>query len=497
LQLQLPSAEQIQNRLIADRRLTAALAGLFVGAVAALIGLLLALGGPVLAIAAVIGVGVGLYILTNLMAALYVTIAVVALLPFATMPIKIALVPTFIDVALGSFLLVYAFQWMLGKRRGFRFVPAQSLIFVFILFIFFSFVAGLAHSSPTTTILRQFIEMILAISIALVLPDVVRDEETLRRIVLMIIVVGAVEAVIGLVLVLINPQTAERLLLALSRFGYPNSGVIRYRDDDPSLAERAVGTWVDPNAYGGFLMMAASVAGIQVLSSRPVTGRRWIPLFAFLLLSAALWFTRSRGALVALAAVMALVGILRYRWLLIVLALAGGLVLVLPFTQGDIESFVAGVNGQDLSTQMRLGEYKDALILVGRYPIIGVGFTGTPDRDIYLGVSMLYLKIAGATGLIGLTLFLLTVGETFRYGLSRWSKLRASPGLFNLWLGFTAGLFGALVSGIFDHYYFNIEFNASVLLFWLFVGLSLAAAQLVDKPSESKLSIRPGLQRFR
>jgi hypothetical protein len=138
------------------------------------------------------------------------------------------------------------------------------------------------------------------------------------------------------------------------------------------------------------------------------------------------------------------------------------------------------------------------LILVGRYPIIGVGFTGTPDHDIYLGVSMLYLKIAGSTGLVGLTLFFLAVGETFRYGLRRWSNLRTSPGLFNLWLGFTAGLFGALVSGIFDHYYFNIEFNASVLIFWLYVGLSLAAAQLVDKPSDSTLYLygRSGLKQL-
>ena len=484
--MQFPSAEQIQNRLISDRRLTAALGGVFIGAVAALIGLLLALGGPVLAIAAVIGVGVGLYILTDLMAALYITIAVVALLPFATLPVKVAVVPTFIDVALGSFLLVYAFQWMLGKRRGFRFVPAQTFILIFILFTLFSFVAGLANAPFTTTVLRQFVEMILAIGIALVLPDVVRDEDTLRRIVLVIIVVGAVEAIIGLALVLINPQTAERILLALSRFGYPNSGVIRYRNDDPLQAERAVGTWVDPNAYGGFLMMAAAVAGIQALSPRPVTGKRWPAFIAFMLLAATIWLTRSRGALLALAAVMAILGVLHYRWLLAMLILATGLVLVLPFTQADVQTFIEGVNGQDLSTQMRLGEYKDALTLVGRYPIIGVGFTGTPERDIYLGVSMLYLKIAGATGLVGLALYMLAVGETFRYGLRRWQRLTESPGLFSLWLGFTAGLFGALVSGIFDHYYFNIEFNGSVLIFWLFVGLSLAAAQLVDKPDAVK-----------
>ena len=54
---------------------------------------------------------------------------------------------------------------------------------------------------------------------------------------------------------------------------------------------------------------------------------------------------------------------------------------------------------------MRFGEYKDALTLIDRYPLFGVGFTGVPDIDLYLGVSMLYLIIASNMGLIGLVLF--------------------------------------------------------------------------------------------
>src|SRR5260221_14218893 len=135
---------------------------------------------------------------------------------------------------------------------------------------------------------------------------------------------------------------------------------------------------------------------------------------------------------------------------------------------------------------MGVGVLKGVGRVVGSLRIIGVGFTGKAEGGIFLGVLMLYVKMAGAAGLVGLALYMLAVGETFRYGLRRWQRLTESPGLFSLWLGFTAGLFGALVSGIFDHYYFNIEFNGSVLIFWLFVGLSLAAAQLVDKPDVAK-----------
>lgn len=33
-----------------------------------------------------------------------------------------------------------------------------------------------------------------------------------------------------------------------------------------------------------------------------------------------------------------------------------------------MQRFIEGIQIQDLATQMRLGEYKDALILIGRHP---------------------------------------------------------------------------------------------------------------------------------
>jgi O-antigen ligase len=315
-------------------------------------------------------------------------------------------------------------------------------------------------------------------SLAIILADVARDEDTLRRIALVLIVVGAGQALVGMGLYFLNQDTAERLLNALGRFGYPTGGVIRFIEDNPDLAERAIGTWVDPNAYGGFLLMTGVLAGSQILAEQPVTGSRWMAVLLFLPIVGTLGLTISRGAVIALGAAVIVMGVLRYRWILGVLVLGLILALILPFTQAYIGHFVEGITAQDLSTQMRLGEYKDALILIGRYPLIGVGFTGTPDRDIYLGVSMLYLKVANSTGLIGLALFLVVIVETFRYGLRRWSRLVASPRLFNVWLGFAAGLFGAMVSGIFDHYYFNIDFHAAITMFWLFVGLSLAGARI-------------------
>lgn len=454
-----------------------ALAGLLLGAGAAALGLLTVIGGPVIAFGAILGVAAGLYVLTNLTAGLYATLIMLALLPFGTLPVRVALTPTLLDLTIGGFLLVYFFQWMTRRRAGFRFAPAQLLLIVFMAFMIFSFVAGLGNAPPTTSSLRKFVEMVVSVLLAVVLVDVARDPATLRRLTLALIVFGAVQAAIGIGLYLLNDETALRLLNSLARFGYPSGDVLRYVEDTPELGERAIGTWVDPNAYGGFLLMVGALAGVQILSERPVTGRRWIAVGLFAPVALCILLTQSRGAWLALGAAVVFVALLRYRWLLAVMLIVGAVLLTLPFMQQYVERLLEGLGGADLATQMRLGEYKDALTLIGRYPLIGVGFTGTPDRDIYLGVSSAYLKIAGATGLIGLTLFLNIMLEVFRYGLRHYRRLRAAPEVFPVWLGFTAGLVGALVSGVVDHYYFNIDFQGAVTMLWLFVGMSLASAQ--------------------
>jgi len=54
-----------------------------------------------------------------------------------------------------------------------------------------------------------------------------------------------------------------------------------------------------------------------------------------------------------------------------------------------------------------------------------------------------------------------------------------------LWLGTTAGLMAALLSGIFDHYFSFTQ--VLIALFWLLLGLNLHEARRL-KPKASSLS---------
>jgi O-antigen ligase len=467
--------------LSTDRRPAALILGAALGLLGGMLALLVVVLGPVMAFGATIGLAVGVYVLTDLDGGLYVMLGVIALLPFGTLPFQIAVTPTLLDCALGGFLVVYAFQWMTGQRRLFRSTPVTPVVVAFTGIMLFAFLMGLRHAPLTSRVLRSVAEMVLSLALILVLVDVMRDTRTLRRAVLALMVSGAAAALVGIGLWLLPDFTAESILNRLGRLGYPVGGVIRYRETPGAmLNERAIGTWIDPNAFGGFLLMIGAVIAPQVFAQQPVV-KRWIAVGLLGTVTLALFLTDSRGSMLSLAAAFVFIAVLRYRKLLIIMALAVVIAFFLPITQRYIDKLEAGITGQDVETQMRFGEYRDALTLINRHPVIGVGFSGTPEIDLYLGVANTYLTVASNAGFVGLAAYLLLFASTFAYGFAHYAQLRASPALGDVWLGLAAGLVGVLVGGIFDHFYFNIEqFHPTMTTVWIIMGLMLAATRQVD-----------------
>jgi O-antigen ligase len=248
---------------------------------------------------------------------------------------------------------------------------------------------------------------------------------------------------------------------------------------------RATSTSVDPNVLGSLLNIALAISVPQLFASRPVILRRYlVPMIGVMTLC--LGLTLSRGSLFGIGVALAIVATLRYRRLWLLMLVTAALVLILPQTRGLVAHFTEGILREDLATQMRLGEYKDALILIRRYPWLGVGFSGSPDIDTYIGVSMVYLLIAEQMGLIGLASFIVVI-VVFVVRFWRNRSLAASePGLEPIWWGLHAGIFGSLVGGIFDHYFFNLDFHHSVTLFWLVIGLATAATNIISRRAKAE-----------
>lgn len=464
-----------------DRRPTAVAVGISVGILGSALALLLVQAGPVITFGLVIAALLGLYLLTSLEAALYAVLAVGILLPFGTLPFSIGFTPSLIETAIGGFLVVYLFQWMTGRRRRFQVTPASWALILFLGVIVFSFLLGLQNGFPTPNLLKNVVGLMLCISLALLLVDVIDSPAMLRRLVAVILISAGTAAAIGIVLWFLNDALAESLLVRLARIGYPGGGVLQYREDGVQvLNERAIGTWIAPNTFGGFLMMVGALASTQVFAAKPVLRWRWLGAGVFILIAVALFLSDSRGSFLGLASALGVIAILKYRQLIPVFIVVGIIALFLPPTQQFIDRLIAGFTASDLETQMRLGEYQDALRLIGRYPVFGVGFSGVPEIDLYIGFSSTYLTLGAYAGFLGVFTYLLAMGTVILWGLRSWGE----SSLADIWLGLLGGLIAVLVGGIFDHFYFNPEFQPTALIVWSFVGLFLATSQFIREERE-------------
>jgi polysaccharide biosynthesis protein PslJ len=294
----------------------------------------------------------------------------------------------------------------------------------------------------------------------------------------LVMLAGAAGAVIAVIFYVIPETWTIRILNALGRFNYPGgAGALRYIEDSADNPMRAIGTMVDPNVLGGFLILVTAFTLPQLVSPRPLFRRSWIVAFVGAEMLA-LYLTYSRGSMAGLVAGLAVIGLLRYRKLLLAGAVAAALLIFLPQTQAYIARFVEGILLQDRATLMRLGEYKDALALIARYPWLGVGFAGSPDADLYVGVSNVYLLMAEIMGVVGVTVFLLVLAGCLRSLWVAWRR-NTDPGLEALFLGLGAAVVGGMVGGIFDHYLFNLVYPHMGVLLWTYLGLGMAATRLV------------------
>jgi O-antigen ligase len=419
-------------------------------------------------------------------------IGVIALLPFGVLPVPFSPKPTFLDLAMLLLFGVWAVQVVTRLQPDFVGGELGMWVLAFFLFAIGAFVFGLSHASLDQKTARRFVEILLSILLYFLIVNTVRDEARLQRITRLVILGGAATALIAIVLYLLPDQTSLKILLSLQRVGYyPEGGaVLRYIRDDPALPQRATGTAVDPNALGAFLIMTIALAVPQFFTPGAhdceQSGRgarrllpRWLVTVALGLMGLALLLTISRGAFAATAAAVLALGVLRYPRLLLILAVVLAVILLIPWTQSYVAHFIEGLRGEDLATQMRFGEYKDALILIQRYPVLGVGFSGSPDIDTYIGVSNMYLLIAEEMGLVGLAAFVAMIAALYIAAARVYKRISGSSSLEPIWWGLHAALLGALVGGVFDHYFFNLDFHPSVAFFWLYLGLAAVTTTLV------------------
>jgi O-antigen ligase len=500
--------DQLQARLQDNTALRQlALAGLAV-VVGAAGGLAIVSANPIVPFVALAALVMLPWLVTRPMADMLLIVGTIALLPFAVLPVRLAVfTPTLLEMAFILLYVAWLFRLLLNTGEGLQRTPLDGWLLVFLGWTLFAFVLGLARDARSD-VMHNYLKMILAIGIFFAAVNVIRTSQQVATVMRALIIFGAIAAALGVALWRLPDSLTASLLTRLSVIGYPTDRVVRYVEDNPALGERAVGTQVDPNSFGGLLVIIAVLTGVQILARRPLLPR-WLLGGVVLVEVAAIVLTQSRSALLGLLAAGVLVATMRYRRLW-AWGLAGAILIgVLGVGSGYFARLAAGLRFEDQASLMRLAEYRNALDIIGRYPAFGVGFGTAGELDLTTGVSSVYLTIAERTGLIGLALFLIVIAIYFANTLpaivashkrapplqGEKSEVRSQKSdmdgdawsvLDSALLGGTAAVFGVLVVSIVDHYYFNIEFPHMAALLWLTMAISLVSRRLLLQGRENE-----------
>jgi hypothetical protein len=405
-----------------------------------------------------------------------VFVALAALVPFAVLPVRVVFAPTLVDIAL-TVLLVAWLGRVLHRDEPLVTTHVDQLVVLFAGLAVVALVLGSGQSPLSGEIARLFLKLINSTLLLFSVVQVVGNKERLAIALRALLLGGTAAASVAIVLYAMPPQAAVTALSTLEVIGYPTQDILRPVAGTDTL--RATGTSVDPNVLGGLLVLVGVVVAAQILARRPILPRALLGAVA-LSLAGALVLTYSRSSWIGLAAGIAFLAFGRERRAVWILACGTAVVFLLPQGRAVIGRLGEAFGASDPATVMRLAEYRNSAEIIARYPIFGIGFGGAPSVDLAVGVSSIYLLIAEQMGLIGLGCFLAIMLAVLARSIT--TRPARDTALHGMLSGLEAALVGALVAGLFDHYFFNINFPHMVGLFWLIVGLAVVASRLAATP---------------
>ena len=449
------------------------------------VGAAVALGSPVAALAVAVGLVAAWAVTRSVQAALLGLIAVASLLPFAVIPLRVGVALTFVDALMAAIVLGWLLRHVLPAGR-LALTLAGWLLVAYLVTAVAALVLGASYAMPSGAAVRSFLKYLVAIGLFVVVVDVVRERATVRRLLQALIVGGILAAALGLAIQALPRPTIVDVLSSLSVLGYPSGpGVLRFLpgpNNTYSDTLRAVGTSIDPNVFGGMLMLAATLMLAQCFARRSVLPR-WLLVGGLAITATGMVASESRASWLGLAAAGALLATIRDRRLWLLAVPAAGALIFLPIGQRMLARLASGFAAQDRAAALRVDEYRQAIAIIAEYPILGVGFGGAPEVGTFVGVSSIYLLVGEHTGLVGLGLFLATLAAVAVVGL-RAALTAPDPDDRSLAATLLAALLAAALVGNLDHYFMNPQFPHMVALFWLYAGLLAAVARIVLHPAE-------------
>ncbi|MCY3659008.1 MAG: O-antigen ligase family protein [Caldilineaceae bacterium] len=396
-------------------------------------------------------------------------------LPFAVLPVDFGLKPSLLNIAVGLVLVRWAVAGIRGELEPIHlFSVAPTLLFalLYTAAVFW----GFNFETPSAFESRKTAEYLMGLMLFPVALTTLTTARRIRIVVTALAVGGTVAALAALFLYFVPRTAAADILGSLAVFDYPKGNeALRFINDNPLEAMRAIGLSTDPNLLGAVCVLTSAVLLPFFFRWQSPTVQIAACL-ALAVVAAATYLTYSRNALLAIGTIGLFLAVFRHR----ILLPAGGalalLLVLLPQTQGYVRRLAEGLMGRDLATRMRLTEYANALEIVREWPWTGIGFFGPPGVDLEMGVSMVYLAVASMMGVPALLLFCgILLAPLFQFQGTPWRGHPLEPWV----LGLAGAVVGLVMTGLFDHFYVNLLYPHMSALYWLLLGTCTAALRLV------------------
>lgn len=349
--------------------------------------------------------------------------------------------------------------------------PTDQMLLWLMLFSVFPFIVGQVTIHADTSGVANWLRWLLSLSSVFLCAKLLVDHKHRESLVIALLL-GSLAMLVLSIAVFVRTRSGAGIAPILALFNYGNFDMLKFGLE--AMSSRMGSPWMHPNAIGGIMALLLPLAFCFGMTEQG--WKRALGLSVACLGAAALLLASSRGAMVSLALVLLWMATRRVPYtgglLMIGAALTVALVIAYPPLQERLATIFSSNNA---STEVRFDEYRMFPQAVLAYPF-GIGFKvdpPVPGTDL-LGISNLWLNFIYKTGIVGMLFF---VAVTVRW----WREARPDSGPIRLtkdnalWLGTTAGILSALVSGLFDHYFsFAV---VMVALFWLMVGINVLEAR--------------------
>ncbi|KAF2406871.1 O-antigen ligase family protein [Pseudomonas antarctica] len=445
--------------------LVAILFGVLFGALALMLS-------PAKAFLAVIGLAAAVTILRFPLWGLLLFAGVATFMPYSTVNLGIRSTVSEAILALTwGAVLWHSFLSRLPDTPSLSRRPTDQMLLWLMLFSVFPFIVGQVTIHADSSGVANWLRWLLNLSGVFLTAKLLVNQKQRESLVIALLL-GSLAMLVLSIAVFVRTRSGAGIAPILALFNYGNFEMLKFGLE--AMASRMGSPWMHPNAIGGIMALLLPLAFCYGMTEQG--WKRALGLGVACLGAAALLLASSRGAMVSLALVLIWMATRRVpytgRLLMIGAALTVALVMAYPPLQDRLATIFSSDNA---STEIRFDEYRMFPQAVAAYPF-GIGFKVDPPvpGTHFLGISNLWLNYIYKIGIVGMLLF---IAVTVRW----WREARPEPGPIRLtkdnalWLGSTAGILSALVSGLFDHYFsFAV---VMVSLFWLMVGLNVLEAR--------------------